>query len=319
MKNYHSDINYEKVFSIIDDITGLPFIKKGRYWYGKFYIDGSVSNRWDKTVVMYKAPNGIIVLENGGDSMTIINWLIKYGGVSDFVSAFNRLRELTSGVFTPPPPPKPEQEIKYISKKLTLSQKENTGIEKDNLFLSLLRHFKYKDIKECYHIYNTAPYRLKNGKLSTSFYYCNSSGYFLHDKQMLYKENGHRDHDFGGSRMFKINDGYIGKCYFGEHLFYKGAKVYLVESEKTALILSLYCKGKGKIFLATGGKNNLRDVEKDWKLLPDRDAFEDWNKKHEGQCVRWWECFPEYICGEKDDIGDYILWKLENKKNESKD
>ena len=45
------------------------------------------------------------------------------------------------------------------------------------------------------------------------------------------------------------------------------------------------------LFLATGGKNNLRDIGKDWKLTKDYDAYEYWSSRYPIQCVKWWESF----------------------------
>jgi hypothetical protein len=84
----------------------------------------------------------------------------------------------------------------------------------------------------------------------------------------------------------------------------EGEEVNIVESEKTALACACYLGG---IWLAVGGKNNLKDVV-NAKLYPDYDAREEWERK--GSVVEWWQGWSE--CGETSDIGDLIEWKVKN-------
>ncbi|NVN96884.1 hypothetical protein HXX01_01415 [Candidatus Nomurabacteria bacterium] len=78
------------------------------------------------------------------------------------------------------------------------------------------------------------------------------------------------------------------QCFFGEHLLaqYPDQPVSIVESEKTALIASIYFPHF--VWIATGGKNGCKwttwDVCKVLKgrkviLWPDISAYEDWLKK----------------------------------------
>ena len=59
-----------------------------------------------------------------------------------------------------------------------------------------------------------------------------------------------------------------------------GGKAAIVESEKTALIMSILCPGR--VWLATGGKQNLKEamlwplVGMEVSLYPDADALADW-------------------------------------------
>ena len=41
----------------------------------------------------------------------------------------------------------------------------------------------------------------------TQFWYINRKGEIYHDKKILYKEDGHRDHRYGGSRDFHKRQG----------------------------------------------------------------------------------------------------------------
>jgi hypothetical protein len=83
----------------------------------------------------------------------------------------------------------------------------------------------------------------------------------------------------------KINDFSLIQCLFGEHLLRDSTKmVAIVESEKTAIIASVYLPNY--IWLATGGKQNFSLIErcaelkaKKVVLFPDLKAFEDWRAR----------------------------------------
>lgn len=86
--------------------------------------------------------------------------------------------------------------------------------------------------------------------------------------------------------FFKRKDEFILKqCFFGEHLLKKfpDRKVGIVESEKSALIASLY--HPDIIWLASGGADGLTDEKmtilkgRDVLLFPDLGKFELWNDK----------------------------------------
>ena len=132
------------------------------------------------------------------------------------------------------------------------------------------------------------------------FWYVNADGKICHDKRCFYSEDGHRCKTLPMTRKFRIGDGYTERPYFGSHL--KGEVKGVVESEKTALLASLFYGG---IWYATGGKGNLRDIGS-IPLYPDRDAEEAWSAK--GDCVAWYLDWPE--CGDHADLGDYIEWKI---------
>lgn len=84
-------------------------------------------------------------------------------------------------------------------------------------------------------------------------------------------------------KVIKSPDFNLNQCLFGEHLLFKNVKpVIIVESEKTAIISSVYWPDY--IWLATGGKNNFNSnickVLKGQKgaIYPDIGAFNDWSK-----------------------------------------
>lgn len=116
----------------------------------------------------------------------------------------------------------------------------------------------------------------------------------------------------------------IKQCLFGEHLIKPGAKIGVVESEKTALICALYVPGV--VWVATGGKNGARLTIDDISgvfgcvqsviLFPDLGAFEEWTKKKDlfrsaGITCSVSDMLEQSATDEERakglDIGDYLL------------
>jgi hypothetical protein len=139
------------------------------------------------------------------------------------------------------------------------------------------------------------------------FWYVDQDGRILFDKRILYKEDGHRDKSFFPGRQFRVGDGYSGRCYFGACVPDDGRKAFVCESEKSALLASLYYGGRR--FLATGGKGNLRGIEPNMMLVPDMDARIEWEEK--GEVWPWWEKWgvPVGEIPDHADIGDMIVAK----------
>lgn len=91
---------------------------------------------------------------------------------------------------------------------------------------------------------------------------------------------------FAGKYLLKDFDAKLSQCFFGEHLISPSKRVCIVESEKTAMIASIYMPNC--TWVATGGKNGCRwtsiDVAKVLKgkkvvLYPDLKCFDDWQGK----------------------------------------
>jgi hypothetical protein len=86
-------------------------------------------------------------------------------------------------------------------------------------------------------------------------------------------------------KLLKIPDFELQQCLFGLHLINEsnGQTVAIVESEKTAIIMSLFLPNY--IWMATGSKGNFkRDLLKPLKpfsliVFPDKSEYEDWNNK----------------------------------------
>jgi hypothetical protein len=86
-------------------------------------------------------------------------------------------------------------------------------------------------------------------------------------------------------RVLRINDFVLQQCLFGLHNLYdsKIKTIGIVESEKTAIIMSIY--RRDIIWMATGSKANFKaELLKPLKgrkiiAFPDKSEFEDWNVK----------------------------------------
>ncbi|MDR0835283.1 MAG: DUF6371 domain-containing protein, partial [Tannerella sp.] len=108
-------------------------------------------------------------------------------------------------------------------------------------------------------------------------------------KIIVYGKNGHRRKDVmppvqWAHSILKLPDFHLSQCLFGEHLLHDNTKkVAIVESEKTAIIASVYLPEF--IWMACGGCGNLslklceplkgRNVV----LFPDCGKFDEWTEK----------------------------------------
>jgi hypothetical protein len=130
--------------------------------------------------------------------------------------------------------------------------------------------------------------------------------------------NIHWAHNTLGKTDFELQ-----QCLFGEHLLHGNNKpVAIVESEKTAIIASIYFPQY--VWLATGGLSNLTDEKcihlkgRSVTLFPDLNGFEKWNLKRKelshkipGTCFKISKLL-EMNATEKEredgcDIADYLV------------
>lgn len=167
-------------------------------------------------------------------------------------------------------------------------------------------------------------------------------------KMMMYKMDGHRDketpHNYdwihsslGRAGLVDLNQYEMRTCFFGQHLLnvFPNANINIVESEKTALIMSIaYGDPKSQIWLASGGKSMLTREKMEpliktgryITLFPDRDAIEEWREQMEWidydrlrlndeLLKKYWKQED----GEKADIADLMVrWVMEGKKPKAK-
>lgn len=292
-----------RVFEDIPKIMGLELVRRGDHWEGGYYMNGDRHRfRKDKLKVA-KWNNDIWVHEEGGESQSITTWLQNYGGAADFWAAVDILKGCKrplkfDGVFR-----------KKENKELTVSRDVYDGAmaydyAKCNLFRWMAGLFGEEKVRDAWRKYGVSTDNHGNAV----FWFVDVNGRILHDKRMAYLENGHRNREFGAWRKFTMAKGYTGKCFFGANLWKDAKKVYVCESEKTALLFYLYY---GKPIIATGGKNALTEVDDHLVLVPDMDAREEWEEK--GTVWKWWKNFTDV--GDHDDIGDAIVRRiLYNKK-----
>lgn len=297
------DLNYDAIFEDLSRIMGLNLKRHGRFWHGKCYIDGTPhAYRYDKMVCTRDASGGITIMEQGGDSMQLYKWMQLYGGCSSSKETYERLKSMSDGIVISKP--EPEIPTRYVEQSILDEAMERIGRLKDPLFRWLCTKFPEGKVEESYRKLAITPCRVPQG-VGTQFWYIDEEQRILHDKIIIYKPDGHRDHNYGGGRIFRTAQGYTQRCYFGEHLGTDG-NPYVVESEKTALLIYL---NTGRRALATGGSANVRRIKRNYRLLPDYDkAGMDWVRWFPDQAVKWWEGMPDLKEG--DDFGDVIYRSL---------
>jgi len=170
----------------------------------------------------------------------------------------------------------------------------------------------------------------------TIFWQMDEKGQLRTGKMMLYKPDGHRDRESKGNfswihtRLEKVGqydpDKYEMKTtFFGMHLidFFPDATINIVESEKTALLCSIYFGNpQSNLWLACGGLSMLTKerlmplMERGRKvsLFPDHDSIEKWTKQGESIDYEGLEIQKTFIeknwrkeDGDKADIADILV------------
>ena len=301
-----SEIDYGKIFECLPDITGLPFVRSRNraVWYGSFYLDGVRHERRDKTLAMRSFSGGIILIEQGGSPVQLFKWLRDYKGMNDR-AVFVMLESFNGKEIKPYTPPELPP-MKYVYSDVLREKLRLIGAYPCNLFTFLCKHYPEEKVRAAFRLYYVTPFVRRDGIVSTNFWYVNSESNIMHDKCMIYDENGKRNKEKPPTRKFKREYGYYGSCCFGSHLLGKceGKKVFVVESEKTALLMYLEYN---VVCIATGGSNYLSEIRDNWVLMPDFDnAGMGWVDKYPVQSKQWWndfQCLVDY----GDDIGDIIL------------
>lgn len=247
-------------------------------------------------------------MEQGGDTMTLWSWLVTYGGLTNkevasrLTGAEHRELSFTEEEYLGP--------VKYVE---TWQYMEQVGIRKiptNPLFCFLGAIYGQERVIEAFNRYNVTD-GLKcrnNGVVGTRFWHIDSDGRICYDKTMFYGPDGHRLKDVPPMRMYKRKWGYIGECLFGENVLEFGKPVFVVESEKTAIIG--YLEYPDYNWVACGGKNGLRLLDRvkgyNVYLVPDMDAADEWSRY--GKIWPWWQKAGMKV-GEKWDIGDFFLVK----------
>lgn len=235
------------------------------------YIDGTPHPQKDKTWAVLKE-KGVYINENGGESVSLPEWISRYGGSLDVP------RETIS---------EPASEIKELHvANLHWASTIPKNYYGENLYELLSTKFGFLEVESVFHQYNVGVGR--DGELI--FWYMSRDGKACHDQRIVYGADGKRKRGF---RRFKLEDGYVHRSMFGAHLlrWWKG-EVCVVESEKTALIMTLADRGRNeRIWVATGGSAKMGCVMPGWKLYPDFDGAGSFlecfgcNKKDSEDCI----------------------------------
>lgn len=307
-------IDLYAVMQRIPEILGMELRWKKDAWEGQYYLTGERHpyKRDKLKVKFWRNDKGcsIWLHEQGGESMSLQNWLQRYGGAADWKEAMDimrgnsrpdaRLMDLirTGGR---------SEKVRYVDQS---EYDQFTRYEwcRCPLYNMMCRVFGSDAVSKTWSRYGVTT----NQRGDAVYWYFNADGKICHDKIIRYRYDGRRDHTFGGSRVFTTAKGYTERCLFGSNLIRQGEPFFVVEGEKSALIAA--CVYPEYVWVASGGKNTLRDLSDEAVLFPDVDAYEDWEKY--GRCVRWWDGWKGV--GEKSDIADMLV-DLKNRQEKIPD
>lgn len=294
-------IDMYAVMQHIPEILGMELVWRKDAWEGRYYLNGERHPyKRDKLKVKFWKNGGrtyIILHEQGAGSMSLENWLQVHGGCPDWKTARDVMRGCKPCAMELGVRSRAEEEIRYVPQSV-LEEYRSYELERCNLFVWMCRMFGESKVREAFERYNVTS----DSDGRTIFWYVDPEGRICHDKIFKYSAYGKRDKHFV-SRKFKVGDGFRSKCFFGSHLIEPGIEVNVCESEKSALLAYLEWGG---IWVACGGKTNLRDVTPEMRLFPDIDAISDWSAISGANIVEWW-LDSDVEIGETDDIGDMIV------------
>ncbi|PRY09036.1 hypothetical protein CLV24_11987 [Pontibacter ummariensis] len=181
-------------------------------------------------------------------------------------------------------PPKPASTIDPSVFRASLS-----GYASNRFTVYLADHFGYDIASQLIERYFIGTSKYWDG--ATVFWQIDNTGCIRSGKIMLYNPvTGKRSKDTGKyptwvHTALKLKNFNLKQCFFGEHLLQveKGKPVAVVESEKTAIIASVYLPQF--TWLATGGKGGLNAEKclalqgRKVVLFPDLNAFDSWKCK----------------------------------------
>ncbi len=162
------------------------------------------------------------------------------------------------------------------------------NFNENNLIQFLKIYFSEEEVQSVILQYRLGTSRHWLG--STIFWQINPQNKIMTGKVMLFNiKTGKRikkpfNHIHWVHRLLKLNDYVLQQCLFGLHIINESTKnkIAIVESEKTALIMSLFLPDY--IWMATGSKSNFKKEMllplKNHPILayPDKSEYDDWNK-----------------------------------------
>lgn len=308
-------IDYKYIFENLDTMLNLPLQRKGKRWNMPSRINLERHKRRDKTVFYINKAGTITVTEQGGESMSLFDFLVEfvpechnardaYMMLTNYGGCKLSIKDYYENKYDKKVSPK-YVDIKYCDR---ISDINHWSV--NNLFTYLCGVFGKDNVIRSFSIYKVGCL----GKETVIFWYSDKYGNICHDNRIRYADNGHRKKETHAFRKFTTGEGFVNKGSFSPILKDvgmiggAGAVRCMVESEKTALIASMMFN-EGIVWTACGGMNQLGGVlSKNILLFPDYDdkAIELWSNK--GKVIKWWE-YPELsVCLQhNDDIGDAII------------
>ncbi len=184
---------------------------------------------------------------------------------------------------------KPSQRfVSYIPVEIFKSSLNLKAYETNNLVKFLIERFGFENTSNLVSRYFIATSKHWDG--ATVFWQIDTQGKVRTGKIMLYNPATSKrikepfNHITWVHSTLRQPEFELGQCLFGEHLLKDKTKpVAIVESEKTAIIASLYFPKY--IWIATGGKENLNErmcrilKGRHIVLYPDINGYEHWSKK----------------------------------------
>lgn len=289
------------VMQHVPELTGMELVWRNNAWEGRYYLNGERhAYKRDKLRIKFwrnEKECSIWLHEQGGDSMSLQNWLQLYGGASDWKEAMDMMRgnstpkvELLNYVRSK------DMESRYVSL-AEYDKYTKYDIKMCPLFIWMCKMYGESLVREVWSRYHVTTDYYGNAV----FWYVDIDGKICHDKRIAYNSDGHRNKRYGAMRKYKVCDGFTNRTLFGAHLIPDDGDYFVVESEKSCLLFALET---GKPVVATGGKNNMRDMDERMILIPDRDAWEEWLNKG-ARCIDWFSGWGG--CESTSDIGDMII------------
>lgn len=295
-------IDMRAVMQRIPEILGMELVLKNDVWEGRYYLNGERhAYKKDKLKVKFWSSNGrtyIVLYEQGGMSMSLERWLQTYGGCPDWRTARDVMRGCRPCSLEIVESSRYYKETRYVSSE-EYDEYRQYELERCPLYTSFCRWFGEHTARSVWNKYGVTADHFGN----CVYWYIDADGNICYDKVIQYGYDGRRSKTFGGTRRFTTAKGYTSRPLFGANLIQESGEIWCVEGEKSALVCS--CVWPEKTFVASGGKNNLRDLDERFVLLPDIDAVEDWQQKAgNARLHEWW---IGHNVGEKDDIADLVL------------
>lgn len=224
-----------------------------------------------------------------GDGGDVFNFIQKYCKTTfpesvNYVAAKYGMAEIDTSFQTPVfkrEKPK-EKPIEYINPSVLF---ETIQADKhNNTFIRFIcKRFsdRKERVRQTINAYQIGTYR----ETMVTFPQIERLGGIRYIKCMAYTENGHRDKNAFPSiiKHPQTPEGYK-QAFFGEHLLRDhNGKIAVVESEKTAIIMTLIDTENKYLWIATGGGNNLRQnlatlANMEIVLFPDSEKYGSWKE-----------------------------------------